>query len=139
MEIQPELRRVSDSILEGVDRLRALEQEKRTLPVGSPRFLDIAQEVEELAREILRKSELEEHLGQRNAERQARGPGSVEHRTIDETPPPRDRGLVLEEWAAAERRVAGMDPDSPGAEEARAEARRLRDEWRSISGGPSSE
>jgi hypothetical protein len=139
VEIEPELRRTSDALLDGVNRIRELEHEKRTLPPGSPRFLQLAEEVEELSREVLRRSEREEHLGRRSAELQGRGLEHLADRPIDDIPPPRGADIVFVEWTEAERRLAELDPESPDAEAARKEARRLRDEWAGTSTGSHSE
>jgi hypothetical protein len=133
VEIQPELRRTSDALLEGVDRIRALEREKRTLIPGSPRFREVAEEVEELSRTVLRQSEREEALGRRATALHAQGMGHLADRSIDQIAAPRGREVVFAEWTAAEQRLADMDPGAPEAEEARQRAKRLRQEWAAAS------
>ena len=42
VSIEPELHATSDAVLATLDRLRTLELEKRDLPVGSPRLVELA-------------------------------------------------------------------------------------------------
>jgi hypothetical protein len=60
---QPKLREDSDRLLQAVDELRALEREKRLQEVSSAPFHDLAQRVEDKAREVFRLAEQEEADG----------------------------------------------------------------------------
>jgi hypothetical protein len=115
-----ELRVTSDSFLARVERLQALEVQKREVPPEEA--ADLAREVEALSREVLEWAERQTDL----AEKAAATPG-------DGTPiaiiPPRPIHTVLEEWRAAERRLATEHPGSAGYESARADIDRLRDEY----------
>ena len=62
MSIEPNLHEVSDALLANLDRLRALELEKRSLPVGSPRIVELAREIEELAVLVLGTSDTQVDL-----------------------------------------------------------------------------
>ena len=53
VSIEPELHATSDAVLATLDRLRKLELEKRDLPVGSPRLVELAKEIERLATSVL--------------------------------------------------------------------------------------
>ena len=62
MSIEPELHATSDAVLATLDRLRALELEKRDLPVGSPRLVELAKEIERLATSVLGASDAQVDL-----------------------------------------------------------------------------
>jgi hypothetical protein len=115
-----ELRVTSDGFLARVERLQALEEQKREVPPEEA--ADLAREVEALSREVLDWAERQSNL----AEKAAETPG-------DGTPiaiiPPRALHTVLEEWRAAERRLAAEQPGTAGYESARADIDRLRDEY----------
>ena len=57
MTLERELRDTSDSLMRALDQLRDLEAEKRGVPTGSRRFVELAQRVEDLAIEVLRRTE----------------------------------------------------------------------------------
>jgi hypothetical protein len=115
-----ELRVTSDSFLARVERLQALEEQKRELPPEEA--ADLAREVEALTREVLDWAEQQTRL----ADKAAATPG-------DGTPiavvPPRALHTVLDEWRAAERRLAREQPGTAAFEAARADVDRLRDEY----------
>jgi len=71
VSIEPNLHEVSDALLANLDRLRALELEKRSLPVGSPRIVELAKEIEELAVLVLGSSDTQVDLA-KAAVREAR-------------------------------------------------------------------
>ena len=63
-EPQPEeLRQSSDTLLRAVDRLRALEAQKREVPISTPRFHELADDVTDEARKIFRVAQLEDRQG----------------------------------------------------------------------------
>ena len=62
MSIEPELHATSDAVLATLDRLRTLELEKRDLPVGSPRLVELAKEIERLATSVLGASDAQVDL-----------------------------------------------------------------------------
>ena len=116
---EQELRVTSDSFLALVERLQALEEQKRELPPAEA--ADIAREVETLTREVLAWAEQQTEL----AEKAATMPNS----TPIAITPPRPLHEVLVEWRAAERRLAGEEPGTAAFESARADVDRLRDEY----------
>ena len=58
-----ELRDTSNQLLTAVDRLRALENQKREEPISSPRFHKLADEIAGEARKVFRVAEFEERQG----------------------------------------------------------------------------
>jgi hypothetical protein len=117
---QQDLRLASDNFLTRVERLHALEVQKRELPAEET--AELALEVEALSREVLewavRQSELAEEVA---ASSEAAQPIS--------TTPPRAINIVLDEWRAAERALEGEQPATAAWESARADIDRLRDEY----------
>jgi hypothetical protein len=130
VSIEPNLPAVSDAMLANLDRLRALELEKRTLPIGSPRLVELAAEIEALAARVLGTSDTQVDLAE-EALKEARAGTLDPETTIDEmAAPPRELHLVLDEWRDAERRLGDVAGDSPEALQLRAKIDLLRDEYR---------
>jgi hypothetical protein len=115
-----ELRATSDGFLARVERLQALEEQKRELPPAQA--AELAKEVEILTGEILEWASRQTTLAEDAAERDADG------RPIAVTPA-RPIHEVLEEWRAAERTLAAEHPGTAAYESARADVDRLRDEY----------
>lgn len=130
MSIEPELHATSDALLAKLDRLRALELEKRQLPVGSPRLVELANEIERLAASVLGSSDTQADLAQEALEEARKGQLDPDT-TIDEmAASPREVHAVLAEWRDAERRLGEAQADSAEAVRLRAEIDLLRDEYR---------
>ena len=127
--LERELRDTSDSLLRALDALHALEAQKRIEPVGSPQFVELARRVEDLALEVLRRSEREADLAETTDERRDAG-GGVGRPIEAISAQPRDLGLILNEWRAAERRLVASDAASTDASAAASDVRRLREEYR---------
>jgi hypothetical protein len=119
-----ELRATSDMMLRMLDELAALERRKRDLVPGTEEFSSLAWEVADLARTTVRWSELQLRQANEAMERGQDRPGvalvEVPTRRLDE---------VLAEWRQAEIRLSQAQPGSDEAEEAAAEATRLRLEY----------
>src|SRR5262245_52846766 len=122
-EITPtdeQLRLTSDNFLARVERLQALEEQKRQLP--APQNAEMAREVEALTREVLEWAQRQVDLADEAAAREG----------MDGPPiavvPPRDLHVVLGDWREAERRLGAEQPGTAGYESARADVDRLRDE-----------
>jgi hypothetical protein len=116
-----ELRIASDNFLTRVERLHALEEQKRELPPAET--AELAREVELLTREILEWATRQTDLAEAVA-----ADADAHTRSISTTPP-RALNVVLADWRAAERRLEGEQPATAGWESARADIDRLRDEY----------
>ena len=91
--------------------------------------MELARRVEELAVDILRRTERQASLAETLEERRDAGGGTG--RSIEEIPSePRDMALILRDWRAAERALADGDPATLAASTAAADVRRLREEYR---------
>jgi ActR/RegA family two-component response regulator len=120
-ETEKELRLASDNFLTRIERLHALEEQKRELPVSE--MADMAHEVEALTREILEWAGRQTDLADEVA---ALDDGDARPIAIV---PPRSLGVILEEWRAAERSLQGEEPGTAAYESGRADVDRLRDEY----------
>ncbi len=130
MSIEPELHATSDAVLATLDRLRTLELEKRDLPVGSPRLVELAKEIELLATTVLGASNAQVDLAKAataGADAGTIDPGTTINEMGD---PPRNVQTVLAEWRDAERQLGEALPGSPEAARLRAEIEVLREEYR---------
>ncbi len=125
-----ELRGASDLLLQRIDRLSELERRKRELPPGEPEFMRLAREIEDVARGVLGASGLEVELADQVAAAAKRGDPTAQEPIRDVPPGSRDAVIVLEEWRAAERRLAVAAPGSEEERSARVDVDRLRDEYR---------
>lgn len=127
MELEADLRNASDRMLQTLDQLVALENEKRILQPGTPRFQRLASEIERLAAAVFAQTHAQRDLGER-AE-------TITERTgtpiapIAETEAARDLRVILAEWRDAERRLASATPDSAEHAAAAADTARLRQEY----------
>jgi hypothetical protein len=115
-----ELRVTSDGFLARVERLHALEEQKREVPPAEA--AELAKEVEILTREVLEWAERQTTLAKDAAAEDRDG------QPIAVTPP-RALHVVLDEWRAAERAVTSEQPGTAAYESARADVDRLRDEY----------
>ena len=130
MSIEPELHATSNAVLATLDRLRTLELEKRDLPVGSPRLVELAKEIERLATSVLGASDAQVDLAKAAADGVKAGsidPGTTINEMGD---PPRDVQTVLADWRDAERQLGDALPGSPEAARVRADIEMLREEYR---------
>ena len=118
---EAELRVASDNFLTRVERLHALEEQKRELPPVET--AELAREVELLTREILEWATRQTDLAESVA-----ADADADTRPISTTPP-RALNVVLAEWRAAERRLENEKPATAGWGSAPADIDRLRDEY----------
>ena len=129
MSLERELRDTSDSLMRALDQLHDLEAAKRDMPTGTPEFVKLAQQIEELAIEVLRRTERQADLAADTGERREAGGGVG--RSIEETPAStRELSVILAEWREAERGLAAADAKSPESAAAASTVRRLREEYR---------
>lgn len=123
------LRIASDSLLQNLDALAQLEDEKRSLPADDPRIIGVASRVEALARQVLEDTTLQRRLTvERHRARRGGASEPSPDASIDDTP--RSLAAILEAWRQAERDLAGTVPGTPEADVAQATVDRLRDEYR---------
>ena len=128
METGHALRETSDALLRDLDALVTIEEEKRMLPAGDPRLVELAERVEEIAGRILQRSSRQHLLTQVAHTQVEAGSPNAPDRPIAATP--RSIQAVLADWREAERRAAVAEPGSAEAAEADALVARLRDEYR---------
>jgi hypothetical protein len=129
MSLESELRATSDSLLRALDRMNDLEEEKRTIPTGTERFVELAREVERLAVEVLHQTQEQSSLAETTEARADAGGGTG--RPLNTIPAnPREMATILGEWRDAERELAAADPASERAAIAASSVRRLREEYR---------
>jgi hypothetical protein len=131
LEHAADLRRVSDTFMQRLDRLHELESRKRELPPDEPEFVRLAREVEDLARALLHTGGQQVELAE-EVHREAKANDVAIDQSIRDTPPRRDAVAILADWRAAERRLAVAELGSNDEDEARADVDRLRDEYRRI-------
>jgi hypothetical protein len=122
------LRETSDALLRDLDVLVTIEEEKRQLEPGSPRLMELAARIEEIARRVLDGTTRQRDLTL-VADRQVRtGAQGAPEASIDETVRP--MAAILADWRDAERRAASAAAGSAEAAETNALVDRLRDEYR---------
>ena len=125
------LRSTSDALLRDLEVLGTLEDEKRTIEPGDPRLVELAAQIEEIARRVLTGSVRQRHLTETASEQVEQGLPDAPARSIDATT--RAPSAVLADWRAAERRLADAEPGSAEATEAAALVELCRDEYRRAS------
>jgi hypothetical protein len=124
-----ELRAASDKMLEILDRLRSIEEEKRRVEVGTPQFVALASEAEGLSRDVFRWSQLQDDLAHESPRRRATG--TVTGRPI-EASPVRPMQQILADWREAEIRLQRLRPGSREATQTIRDIERLRDEYQAL-------
>jgi hypothetical protein len=129
LSIEPELHATSDALLANLDRLRALEMEKRQTPLESPRLVELSDEIERLAATVLSASDVQTDLARLAValvdEGELEGSASIE--AMADT---RDVHTVLAEWRDTERRLGEAQAGSPEVTKLRARIEILRAEYR---------
>lgn len=128
MSFEEELRAASDSLLRALEQVHQLELEKRAELPGTPKFVELARRIEDLALEVLRRTEHQEVLARESVTLRHAGQGI--DRPIEAMEPPRDLATVLDDWRSAERRLIEAAPGSDEARDAAEASRRLREEYR---------
>ncbi len=121
-----ELRATSDLLLLDLEALGDLEEQKRQLPHGDQKLVELAARIEQLAERVLAGSRRQRELTEVVTE--AAEAGSVEPSATIESM--RSVSAILAEWRDAER----AERDAPRGSTERADAEvlvdRLRDEYR---------
>jgi hypothetical protein len=126
MELEHNLRSVSDEMLRTLEQLQRLENQKRSESPGTPRFVRLATEIEKLAAMVFAQTSTQQSLAEQSHEAGLRG---AELAPINEIEATRDVAVVLSEWREAERRLAASAVDSADHAKAAGDVRRLRDEY----------
>jgi hypothetical protein len=116
-------------VLEIIDRLRQLEEDKREAEIGTPEFVAMATEAEGLSRDVFRWSQLQDDLAKASTRR--RDGGGFSGRSIEDTPV-RPLQQILADWREAEVRLQRLVPGSPEATSATREIERLREQYQAI-------
>jgi len=125
------LRTTSDALLRDLEVLGALEDEKRTIEPGDPRLVDLATQIESIARRVLSGSARQRRLSEVVSDQVRDDSPEAPTASIDDTPRP--RSAILADWRDAERRLAAADPASAEWTEAEALVGLLREEFRRAS------
>jgi hypothetical protein len=128
LSIEQTFRQPSDALMHALDRLREIEEEKRTVPPADPRFAELAALVQGFARQVMAQSDRQGRLAVAAQQLVAEGDAAGLETPIVEVPP-REMHVILDEWRDAERRVSLAVTGSPEAEVALADAARLREEY----------
>jgi hypothetical protein len=116
-----EIRAAADHMLRLMDDVRRSEEVKRTVPLGSDAFVELALRVANDARVVSRWADLQLQLAQSI-------PQGVEHATIaDEEPRQLEQVLAL--WREAQIRLELAVPGSAAAAKAVEDIERLRNEY----------
>ncbi len=122
------LREASDELLRDLEALGVLEEEKRTIPAGDPRIIDLSERIETIAGRVLQSSTRQRALTEAIQEQAEVDAGAVPDESIEEISRP--ISAILAEWREAERQAEAADPGSAAAREAEILVGRLRDEYR---------
>lgn len=125
------LRTTSDALLRDLEVLGALEDEKRTIDPGDPRLVDLATQIESIAKRVLSGSARQRRLSEVISDQVRDDAPGAPSTSIDDTP--RSRSAILSDWREAERRLAAADPASAEWTEADALVDLLREEYRRAS------
>ena len=138
MELEADLRLTSDRMIRTLEKLEALENEKRTLTPGTAEFVRLAREIERLASQVFAQTRTQEQLAQQT--RSVTQQTGEKMTPIAQTGTVRELSQILADWRDAERRLAAADDGTQEHTQALADVSRLRDEYhRSYSASSSSD
>ena len=126
---QEELRSTSDDFLHRLGRLAELEIQKRQLAPGSPEFVALAADVEELSRALLAESQHQMDLAEEAERLDRETEVPIADTPIERIDPARSVQATLAAWRDAERRLAETQRGSPEWFAIRFQTIRLRDEY----------
>lgn len=129
MDLEQNLRTVSDEMLRTLEQLQLLESEKRSESPGTPRFLKLAREVERLAAMMSAQTSVQQSLAEQS---HAATRAGADIAPIDDVTALRDVSVILAAWRDAERTVAATAMDTAEHAKAADDARRLRDEYHRV-------
>ena len=121
--IEEHLRAASDAILLLLTEIGQLEQHKRGIPPGEPRFDEVSRSIRAAAQGLAAFTEGEEAWARTATD----GRTDIEPIAQSEAAP--DTAEILERWRAVERQLDDLEPGSPEWVRLFAEFERLRDEY----------
>jgi hypothetical protein len=122
------LRDASDELLRDLEALSVLEDDKRQIPPGDPRLVDLAEQIESIAARVLVTSGRQRELTEEIQETAEAGSGPATAKTIDDTSRP--ISAILSDWRDAERRLESAEAGTAEAREAEVIVDKLREEYR---------
>jgi hypothetical protein len=122
------LRDASDELLRDLEALSVLEDDKRQIPPGDPRLVDLAEQIESIAARVLVTSGRQRELTEEIQETAEAGSGPATAKTIDDTLRP--ISAILSDWRDAERRLESAEAGTAEAREAEVIVDKLREEYR---------
>lgn len=121
-----EFRAATDQMLDMIGRLKELEQTKQRVAFGSPEFVTLAGEAEQLSRVVFRWAIMQLQMAQAAA-------GAVDRGEVSPAPLteviPRQLDQILAAWREAQLRFEIARPGSPEAAAAADDVERLREEF----------
>jgi hypothetical protein len=122
-----EFRATADQMLQIIDEMRAIEDAKRNVDVGSAEFVDLARKAADQGRLAFRWTQLQLTMAEESAARVARGEQAPDIHLINVAARPLDRTLAL--WREAQIRLEIAPLGSAQALEAADAIERLREEY----------
>jgi hypothetical protein len=122
------LRDASDELLRDLEALSVLEDDKRQIPPGDPRLIDLAEQIESIAARVLITSGRQRELTEEIQETAEAGSGPATAKTIDDMLRP--ISAILSDWRDAERRLESAEAGTAEAREAEVIVDKLREEYR---------
>src|SRR5262245_56859539 len=122
------LRQTSDALLRDLEALLQLEEEKRSVPPGDPRLVDLAERIEQIAQRVLASSTSQRVQTQLVNELSEAGSPAAPEAAIEDTP--RSMEAILAAWRQAERQLEAAEPGSAEAKEAQLLINGLLEEYR---------
>jgi hypothetical protein len=126
-DVRKQLRATSDELLQDLEVLITLEQEKRDIPADDERLVALAARIDEIAARVTRHTADERELAE--SLNRAAVAGETEATAIEATPP-RPIATILADWRSAERQASDAEAGSPERLEADARVDALRAEYR---------
>jgi hypothetical protein len=126
-DVQRQLRETSDALLQDLEVLLALEQEKRDIPVDDERMVALAARIDEIAGRVMANAREERDLA---GPLQDAAQAGLAATTPIEDAPARSTSAILADWRAAERQARETGEGSPERMEAEARVDLLRAEYR---------
>lgn len=120
-----EFRATTDQMMDLIDRLRSIEEDKRRAPLGSPEFVGLARDASDAARLVFRWAQMQYELALSTERMTPAGTDAI--RLINVVPRPIDR--ILANWREAQLRLEIAQPGSTEAEAATADIEKFREEY----------